>query len=117
MNKNMNILYAGAIVEGPSNVTYIPGLTPLPIELICNVTGRPSWIVNESDYLLSSLTNGALPGHNRTGTNILVNRPVNNTQYICLSTTNDSKILSVPAYIIIAGKYISMYANVMYQVV
>ena len=99
----MNILYAGAIIEGPSNITYIPYLTPLPIKLICNVTGKPSWIVNGSVYSLSNLTDGALPGHNRTGTDILVNRPVHNTEYICQSATNDSETLSVPAYIIIAG--------------
>ena len=93
----------GPIIEGPSNITYIPGLTSLPIELICNVTGGAAWIVNGSDYLLSSLTNGALPGHSRTGRNILVNSPVNNTEYICLSATKDDKTLSVPAYITIAG--------------
>ena len=103
MNENMNMLYAGAIVVGPSNITYIPGLTPLPIELICNVTGGAAWIVNGSHYLLSNLTNGTLPGHSRTGTNILVKRPVNNTEYICLSATKDGKTLSVPAYITIAG--------------
>ena len=100
---NLIILYAGAIIVGPSNITYIPGLIPLPIELICNVTGEAAWIVNGSDYLLNSLTNGALPGHSRTGTNILINSPVNNTEYVCLSATNDSKTLSVPAYVTISG--------------
>ena len=73
------------------------------IELICNVTGEPSWIVNGSGYSLSQLSNGALPGHNRTGTNILVNSPVNNTEYICQSATNDSDTLSDPAYITVTG--------------
>ena len=78
-------MHAGIIIEGPSDVTYLPGLTPLPIKLTCNVTGAATWTVNGIDYLLSSLTNGALPGHNRTGANILVNSPVNNTEYICVS--------------------------------
>ena len=91
----MNILYAGAIIKGPSNITYIPYLIPLPIKLICNVIGKPSWIVNGSVYSLSNLTDGALPGHNRTGTDILVNRPVHNTEYICQSATNGSETLSV----------------------
>ena len=96
---------SGAIIEGPSNVTYLPGVTPLPIELTCNVTGVAAWRVNESSYTLTDLTNGALPEHSRNGANILVNSPVNNTEYICLSTTNDGETSSDPAYIIIAGEY------------
>ena len=94
----------GSIIEGPSNVTYLPGLTPLPIELTCTVTGVAAWRVNDTSYILSDLTNGALPGHSRTGTNILVDSPVNNTEYICVSQTNDGETSSDPAYIIIAGE-------------
>ena len=101
-------LHAGAIIEGPSNVTYLPGVTPLPIELICNVTEIASWIVNGTDYRLSSLADGELAGHNRNGTNILVDSPVNNTEYICVSQTNDDDTTSDPAYIFVASelKYI-----------
>ena len=98
----------GTIIEGPSNVTYIAGVTPLPIELTCNVTGLVIWTVNGTDYRLGSLTNGALLGHNVTGTNILVNSPMNNnTKYVCVSLNNDdSETISDPAYIIIiAGEY------------
>ena len=96
----------GTIIEGPSNVTYLPGVTPLPIKLICNVTGFTLWRVNGTDYALTSLTNGALSGHNHTETNILVNSPVNNTEYICVSLTNNglTSTPSDPAYIIIAGE-------------
>ena len=94
----------GTVIEGPSNVTYLPGLTPLPIELTCNVTGTAAWRVNGSDYILSSLANGALPGHSRTGANILVNRPVNNTEYICVSQIDNGATISDPAYIVIAGE-------------
>ena len=97
------ILYTGPILEGPSNITYIPGLTPLPIELICNVTGIPSWIINGSHILPNFISNGALAGHSRKGANILVNRPVNNTEYICVSGRYDGDTLSDPAYVIIAG--------------
>ena len=79
-------------------------MTPLPIELTCNVTGVALWNVNGTDYRLSSLTNGELPGHSRNGTNILVNSPVNNTEYICTSQTNDGDFSSDPAYIVIAGE-------------
>ena len=101
-------MHAGIIIEGPNDVTYLPGLTPLPIELTCNVTGVASWRVNGTDYLLSSLNNGALPGHSRTGANILVNSPLNNTEYICVSLTNDGVVSSDPSYIIIAGNYVNI---------
>ena len=94
----------GIVIEGPSNVTFLPGVTPLPIQLTCNVTGVAAWRVNGAYFALASLTNGALSGHNRTGTNILVNSPVNNTEYVCVSLTSDGETNSDPAYIIIAGE-------------
>ena len=97
----------GTIVEGPSNVTYIPGLTPLPIELICNCTGAILWRINN---ILYDLAYGVPPGHSSIGTNILVNSPVNNTKYICISPTYDGALHDVysdPAYIVIAGKRFS----------
>ena len=100
------MLYIDAtIIEGPSDVTYIPGLTPLPIELTCNVTGFPVWRINGTTYTLNSLGNGELQGHSRNGANILVNSPVNNTEYICVSSTVFGDVSSDPAYIIIAGKW------------
>ena len=102
----------GIVIEGPSNVTYFPGLTPLPIELICNVTGLVVWRVNGADYTLTSLTNGALPGHSSNGTNILVNSPVNNTEYICVSLTNGYETSSDPAYIFIVGKCVVCFMNI-----
>ena len=98
--------YTGTIIKGPSNVTYLANLTPLPIELTCNVTGVAIWRVNGTSYTLNSLANETLSGHSRTGPNILINIPVNNTEYICVSTTNDGDETSDPAYIIIAGEYI-----------
>ena len=83
-------------------------MTPLPIELTCNVTGFPSWRVNGTAYTPTELTNGALPRHSRTGTNILVNSPMNNTEYICVSLTIDGDDISDPAYIIIAGEYVNI---------
>ena len=95
----------GTIIEGPSNVTYLSGMTPLPIELTCNVTGVAAWRVNGIGYLLRDLTDGVLPGHNRIGTNILINSPVNNTEYVCVSTANDGETRSNPAYVFFAGEY------------
>ena len=106
----IHILYTGTFIEGPNYVMYLPGLTPLPIELTCNVTGVSiAWIVNGTVYLLSELFNGALPGHNVTGTIILVNSPVNNTEYVCVYVINDGEIRSDTVYvIIITGEYIQV---------
>ena len=103
-------MYTGTIIEGPSYVIYLPGLTPLPIELTCSFTGMIiAWTVNGAAYLLNDLISGALPGHNVTGTNILVNGPVNNTEYVCVSLTHDSEIRSDTVYIIIiTGEYIQV---------
>ena len=98
------IICTDAIIEGPRNVIYLPGLTTLPIELICNVTGTAVWRVNGASYNLTDLNNGALPGHSHTGTNILVNNPMNNTKYICVSQSSGSYTISKPAYTIIAGE-------------
>ena len=99
------IFYTDNIIEDPNNVTYIPGLTPLPIELTCNVTGVTIWSVNGTSYTLGEFTNGLLPGHSRNGTNILVNSPVNYIEYVCVFQTNNRENSSDPAYIIIAGEY------------
>ena len=103
---NYSIHYLGTPIEDPTNVTYLPGLTPLPIELTCNVvTGVPVWRVNGTSYTLSGLTNRSLPGHNRTGTNILVNSPMNNTEYICVSALNFALLINAPAYLTVAGEF------------
>ena len=41
-NSNNCIYYlnAGAtVIEGPANVTFLPGLTPLPIKMTCQING------------------------------------------------------------------------------
>lgn len=80
----------------------------MPIELTCNVTGVALWRVNGREYSLSVLQNGGLPGHNRTAspvTNILIDTPMNNTEYVCLFVTNDRNVPSAPAFLYIAGKW------------
>ena len=100
----MYTLYAGIINDGPSNFTYLPNVTSLPINLICNVTEVVTWRINGTIYIPTNHTNGALPGHHRTGKNLLINIPVNNTEYICVSINNYSVLISDPAWIIIAGE-------------
>lgn len=94
-------MYTGIIIEGPSNVTYLPGVTPLPIELTCNITGVVSlWSINGTVFTPDRLP----PEHRINGFNILVDTPFNNTEYICVSVMGGDQIMSAPAYIIIAGK-------------
>ena len=100
-----NCICAGAIVEGPQNVTYFPGQGN--IELKCNVTaGVPLWMVNGTTFTLNELSDGELPGHNRTGANIIIETPVNNTKYVCESLlSTDLTIQSTPAFVYIAGEF------------
>ena len=85
-------------------MTYLPNVTSLPINLTCNVTGVVTWRINGAFYTPTNHTNGALPGHRLAETNLLIDSPVNNTEYICLSTNNYSVLISDPAWIIIAGE-------------
>ena len=95
----------GLVIQGPSDVIYFPGVTPLPIELICNVTGVAAWRINGTDRILGTLGMGIPAGHNHSGTNVLINIPTNNTEYICLSQTNDDTVPSEPAFLYVAGEY------------
>lgn len=61
--------------------------------------------MNGSDFLFGSIAMGQLPGHNRTGSNILIEVPTNNTEYICLESNNVGEIIetSEPAFLYIAS--------------
>ena len=98
---------AGDIIEGPSTVIYFSGQTPLPIEMVCNVTLIPSWRVNGTDYLLGSIASGNLQGHSRVGTNILINQPLNSTEYVCVESNSTNIVAtSEPANLYFAGMYV-----------
>ena len=97
-------LHTGTVVEHLISVTWLPYISPLPIELECNVTGVVVWRIDNKYYTLTDLTNGVLPYHNHAGTNMLIYGPMNNTEYVCVSTTNDGGVRSDPAYIIITGE-------------
>ena len=43
--------------------SYLPGVTSLPIELACNVTGVAPWRIDNYSYTLNELTDVVLPGH------------------------------------------------------
>ena len=92
-------LHTTGITQGPSNVSYIPGQTPLPIELTCTITGDfVTWRVNGTTYTLSNLMANPPPlaGHSANGNNTLINIPVNNTEYECVS--NIPGLPGIPSY-------------------
>ena len=98
----------GTIIQGPSNVTYFPG--DPNITLICTTSvGVPVWIVNGTVYTLSQLDNpNSLPGHSRTGSNIVIEAPpANNTRYVCeVAPSLTESFMSDPAFVYVAGEYI-----------
>ena len=101
----------GAIVQGPTDVIYFPNQGP--IQLTCNISeGSTGWTVNGSTFTLTELQNGNLPGHNRSGSNIVIITPTNNTQYICESIRDEGDISSSPAFLYIAGKSLWYYSHV-----
>ena len=105
MSTCLCVSHTGIVVEGLSSITFNAFTTQLPIELTCNVTGVVVWRVNNKYYTLTDLTNRALLGHDHNGTNILVYKPlINNTEYVCVSITNDGDVSSDPAYIITIGE-------------
>ena len=89
--------YVGTTVPGPSNFTYLPGVTSLPLQLICDVAGGIAWKVNSATYVFNQL---AGVGLDQNGANLLINYPVNNSQYICTNGRTDGQ----PYYILIAGE-------------
>ena len=84
------------------------------IELICNVTGFATWRVNVNDrtdgeFTPNGLVNGDGHMHGVDGTNILINVPMNNTEYACVSNVGLDVSLSDPAFLNIAGKHTCTY--------
>ena len=82
----------------------------LPIEMICNVTGFKTWRVTinnmTTEFTLNALAVGQLAGHGvNADDNILINVPVNNSRYICVSNVGQVGTPSDPAFLYIAGKY------------
>ena len=86
------------------NFTFVPGITPSPIQLTCDITLVAAWIVNDVTVLLNQLDN---IGHGRNGTNIVINTPMNNSEYFCSDGRNNGE----PYYIFVAGTYVHKYVH------
>jgi len=102
--------YEGAILEGPTTTIAFPGDD---VELTCNVTSQFTefvlWIVNGSLFTRNQLSAGMLPGHNISGTNILIlniapNDSRNGSIYFCLLPDRPTDIESNRAFLYVAGE-------------
>ena len=74
----------------------VPGITTSPVQLNCDITPVAAWIVNNDTLLLNQL--GSI-GHGHNGTNIVINNPMNNSEYFCTDGLNNGE----PYYIFVAG--------------
>ena len=109
----MCLYVSGVIIEGPQTVIYFPDQGS--IQLVCNATEGPVilWEVNGDSFSLSSLRDGDLPNHTANGTNIVINVPTNNSEYICIATTNLNDTRSDPAFVYIAGRQLYTLNSIM----
>lgn len=111
VNYALFLCVLGIIMEGPPTIIYFPGQQP--IELVCNATvGVILWEVNGVSFSLTRLREGGLANHNASGTNIIINVPANNTEYVCTATTNENEMSSKPAFVYIAGTYMYVHSHV-----
>ena len=104
-NMVTHIISIEAVIEGPSDVIYFPNQGP--VELTCTVSeGSTGWrLNNDRIYTLTEIRNGDLTGHSLNGANLVINTPVNNTKYNCVSIQDDGNIISYPAFLYIAGMF------------
>ena len=111
-NMVTHIISIGAVIEGPSDVIYFPNQGP--VELTCIISeGSTGWRLNgDRIYTLTEIRNGNLTGHSLNGTTFVINIPINNTEYNCVSIRDAGNIISDPAFLYIAGRF---YYNVCYN--
>lgn len=95
-------MFVGIIIQSPTNFIYLPGQTPLPITLTCDISPGAGWRVNNQVYFISNLLMGSPQGHNVTGINIVIFTPMNGTRYACITGRADGD----PYYIFVAGEYV-----------
>ena len=72
--------------------------------------------MNGTSFTIGRLLAGAVEGHNTSGSNIVINIPMNDTEYICVSyALNIPDVMSLPAFLYIAGEYyVLMYIRTQY---
>ena len=114
-NMVTHIISLGAIVEGPSDVIYFPNQGP--VEVTCTISqGSTGWRLNgDRIYTLTEIRNGSLTGHSLNGSNLVINTPINNTEYNCLSIRDDGNVISDPAFLYIAGRLSQCFSHVIHM--
>ena len=117
----ISMLFKGAIFEGPTTTIAHPGDD---VELVCNVTSQFTtfvlWIVNGNLFTRNQLFNGDLPGHNISGTNILIlditlGDSRNGSEYYCVIPQGIVDIESDRAFLYVAGELtqqVTCYASI-----
>ena len=110
----VRIISVGAIVEGPSDVIYFPNQGP--VELTCTISeGSTGWRLNgDRIYVLSEIRDGDLTGHSLNGTNLVINIPINNTEYNCVSIQDDGNRISDSAFLYIAGRLSQCFSHIIH---
>ena len=77
------------------------------MEFTCDVSAALGWWANGIAYLFNRLQNGDLPGHNVSGSNILItSNPMNNSQYVCSDGYNNGGMYRI----LVAGEYADLFA-------
>ena len=112
--KLLSLISVGVVViQGPDVVIYRPN--EAPVELVCNNTGGGStgWRVNGSSAVSVAdiRDRQLLPDHTVNGINLVIVNATNNTEYICVSVTDDGNANSDPVVLYIAGM---LYHNAKY---
>ena len=100
-----NMYIGTTTVMQPSVIIYYPGAA-INFELTCDINAGVAWLVNGISYLLFELHNGAVPGHNANGSNILImNNLTNNSQYACSNGINFGGIYRI----LVAGEFVDLF--------
>ena len=94
-------IFVGTMFQEPGDVIYHPGVTTLPIELTCDLRAAAGWSINGDVYFIVQLESGIVPDHNVSGGIILINNPLNNSEYFCSDGTNNGGLYRI----FIAGEY------------
>jgi len=98
----LDIYYvAGVVIQGPSIVIYFPGQSP--VQLACKTSaGIIGWSINDSLTITPGDIN-TRKGHSLNGTKLVIDNPINNTKYVCISIRSTLNLRSDPVFLFVAG--------------
>ena len=116
--------------EGPGIVIAHPGQD---VELLCTITPTgnrtAAWIINYLLYRIQQLHQGIIAGFSSNGNNLIIenimmNDDRNNTEYSCVtvsSTVSNPTVPDIidesdPIILYVAGKYVSVYVTLRFDI-